>query len=86
MVIHKQDYKNKFYDLQVDLELCKKENKKLTKQRHSIKNVLFNFRQSCYKEMRVVNSELVLTNTKFNKLFETLISKFRKEQAPEVKK
>ena len=78
MVITKEKLKEQMVDLRVSLENYKRENKKLNKKIKYIKNTLFNFRQSCYDEMVVINSELVLTNDTFNKLFERLIRKFRK--------
>ena len=84
MVITKEKLKEQMVDLRVSLENYKRENKKLNKKRHHIKNTLFNFRQSCYDEMVVINSELVLTNDTFNKLFERLIRKFRKEVKNEI--
>lgn len=44
------------------------------------KNLLFRFKEDCYKEMVILDSELSLTNTQFNKLFEDLINKFRKKK------
>ena len=84
MVITKEKLKEQMVDLRVSLENYKRENKKLNKKIKYIKNTLFNFRQSCYDEMVVINSELVLTNDTFNKLFERLIRKFRKEVKNEI--
>ena len=47
-------------------------------QRKHYKNLLFRFKEDCYKEMVILDSELSLTNTQFNKLFEDLINKSRK--------
>ena len=44
------------------------------------KNLLFKFKEDCYKKMVILDSELSLTNTQFNKLFENLINKFRKNK------
>jgi len=84
MVITKEKLKEQMVDLRVSLDNYKRENKKLNKKIKYIKNTLFNFRQSCYDEMVVINSYLVLTNDTFNKLFERLIIKFRKEVEGEI--
>ena len=93
MVITKEKLKEQMVDLRVSLENYKRENKKLNKKIKYIKNTLFNFRQSCYDEMVVINSEgnkfssyLVLTNDTFNKLFERLIRKFRKFPSTKFRK
>ena len=55
----------------------KKENRALNKKIKHTKNILFNFRQECFDKMRVIDSELILTDDDFNILFEKLIDKFR---------
>lgn len=60
--------------------ILKKENKRLNKKKDYVKNTLFNFRQKCYGEMVSIDYGFYLSNDSFNKLFEKVINKFRKNQ------